>query len=187
MNGFFLILIAAIGVFLGKDKVEDEITAASSSFTQFDDLFKQYGFASGVDWKWLKAICMNESSLGENASVKRGLQNPSDIEGSKSQDGKSWGLMQLTLATAGDYSSSPTVQDLNNPEFSIRVAARFISWLQKQFPSIESRYVEWVIKSYNQGRGNTAKERAGTSPGYAQAYWERFQRNLALINQKQGD
>jgi membrane-bound lytic murein transglycosylase MltF len=162
-----------------KNTVEDEMTASSDSFTKWDTLFRLYG---GDDWKILKAIAMNESSLGEYPSVKRGLQVPQDVEGSKSQDGKSWGLMQITIPTARDFDPDATAVALNNPEYSVRLAARLLRSLKRQFDK-----TEYVVKAYNQGAGNTRAEIAGKHGGYANEYWERFQRNFRIINEKQGD
>lgn len=175
--------MVAFGVFKGTEAMAG---TASDSFTQWDELFKKYGVQYQVRWTWLKAIAMNESSLGKHPSVARGLKFPDDVEGSKSDDGKSWGIMQLTLPTARDFAPSTQVRDLNNPEYSIKVAAQFLAWLQNRFPTVDKRFAEWVIKSYNQGAGNTNKERAGTIKGYAGEYWARFQRNLAEIERKQG-
>lgn len=139
-----------------------------------DRLFVQYGTHYGVDWKVLKAICIIESNLGRAPSVARGLQNPNDVEGSKSSDGKSWGVMQVTIPTARDFDQNATPQKLNNPEYSVQIAARYIQWTQRQFSVLELRYLEWVVKSYNQGVGNTSKERAGQSQGFAHDYWTKF-------------
>lgn len=173
-------LLALLG-FTGKDKVSDMIEENSDSWTKYDMLFKKYAAMFGVNWQWLKAIALNESSLGKAKSVALGIASPNDIEGSKSSDGKSWGLMQVTLTTAKGLDASATAPKLNNPEYSIKLAAQYISQLQKMFPMAESRYTEWVIKSYNQGPGNTSKEKSGKSPGYAQEYWERFKRNLERV------
>lgn len=147
----------------------------------YDALFQKYGGKYGVDWKMLKRISMIESSLGLNARVAHGLLNPSDIEGSKSYDGKSWGLMQVTLDTAKWLDPSATVEKLNNAEYSIELAAKYFAYLQKYFPKTDARYTEWVVKSYNQGQGNTAKERAGSIAGYAGDYWAKYQKYSTQI------
>lgn len=179
--GFIFFSVSA----LAKNKIEDEITVRSDSFRQYDSLFKRYGSRWGVDWKWLKAIAMNESSLGEARSVKRGIENPNDIEGSKSSDGKSWGLMQMTLPTLHDFDPDGTAADLNDPEYSVDHAAQFMRWVMRQFNSSDARFEEWCVKSYNQGVGNTRKEIRGEINGYAQSYWERYSRNRRLIESKQ--
>lgn len=168
----------ASGVILGKNKVEDEIIARTDSFTKWDALFKRYG---GDDWPVLKAICMNESSLGDAPSVAHGLLYPSDIDASKSSDGKSWGLMQMTIPTARDYDKNANPVLLNNPEYSVRLAASFLRSLRRQFDELE-----FVVKSYNQGAGNSRKELNGDIDGYANEYWARFERNRKIILNKQG-
>jgi len=180
--------IAALVVLAGGTKA---VTAAQDSsmknlpaFNRFDSFFRKYGGISGIPFYVLKAICMNESSLGEAASVKRGIATPSDVEGSKSSDGKSWGIMQMTLPTAGDYDALVTPEKLNNPEYSVMLAARFLKDLYKQWPASLPRREEWIVKSYNQGAGNTRKESRGEISGYAQVYWERFVRNKRILEEK---
>jgi len=175
--------IIGLLVFGKKDEIETAIEVRMDSWTRFDAAFKNAAKKHGVDWTWLKAIALNESSLGKHTRVARGLEAPTDIEGSKSEDGKSWGLMQVTVPTARDFDKNADEVKLNNPEYSIDLAARFISFLKKQFPENDPKYVEWVIKSYNQGAGNTKRERSGTINGYAQQYWDKFQKNLTKVKE----
>lgn len=151
-------------------------------WTRFDHLFQKYGVDNGVDPTWLKAIALNESNLGRYPSVAHGLEFPYDVETSKSTDGLSWGLMQVTLSTARDMDPYATPAKLNDPEYSVRLAALYVSKLKKMFQNLaaEARFTEYVIKSYNQGPGNTKKEIAG-GKGYANEYWARFQRNLQVV------
>jgi len=161
----FLIPIAVAGVVLFSGRKVFAVEVSGDDFTKFDALFKTYGSQNGVPWGWLKAICMNESSLGTNSRVKAG-----DV----STDGKSWGIMQLTLPTANDYHPGVTIDDLNDPRFSVRVAALFLGDLMRQFSGDQRK----VVMSYNQGAGNT---RAGKE--YAAGYYDRFVRNLGLVEQ----
>lgn len=191
MNPIALIIGVGLGTayFLFKDKAEvlivAEVESRQDNWNRWDAEFKAQGQRYGVDWKWLKAIAMNESSLGAHPRVARGLAAPWDIEGSKSEDGKSWGLMQFTIPTAQDFDPDASVAKLNDPAYSIKLAAQYVAWLQRQFPTVDIRWQEWVIKSYNQGVGNTRKEREGKIAGFAGEYWARFQRNLAVIESKQ--
>lgn len=153
----------------GDSEWESEIPMVG--FNRFDDFFEKYGKQYGVPWKWLKAICMNESSLGEHPLVKQGLA---------SEDGKSWGIMQLTLVAARDF-EAVDIADLNNPDTSVRIAAKYLQRSMRAFEMVDLRYQEWVIKSYNQGVTGTKRERDGASPGYAHEYWARFQRNFARL------
>lgn len=184
--GGILAFVILSGSTLAKNKIEDTIVSNSDSFTRFDDLFRKYANLYSVPFYWLKAIAMNESSLGEAPSVKRGINDPTNIEGSKSSDGKSWGLMQVTLTTARDLDPSATQVKLNNPEYSVKLAAQYLRKLSGMFSVVDTRWEEWVIKSYNQGPGNTRKEIAGAGGGYAEEYWLRWQRNRRLIREKQG-
>jgi soluble lytic murein transglycosylase-like protein len=175
----FAIFIFSIGGI-----VQDNNELIEPYFIKYDDLFYSYAKKYGLDWRWLKAIAMNESDLGRAASVKKGLLNPNDIQGSKSSDGLSWGLMQVTIRTARDLDKSATEVKLNNPAYSVDLAARLLKNLKTQFNPSDPRYMEWVIKSYNQGAGNTKKEIA-SGKGYADEYWHRFKRNILKINQEQ--
>jgi len=181
---YYVLGAAVLGVIAAsKNRIVEEVDAvqAQDNWTKFDQWFKEYGARYGVDWQWLKAIAMNESSLGTAKSVALGMKNPYDIEGSKSYDGLSWGLMQVTIKTARGLDPFATEVKLNDPKYSIDLAAKYLSQLQKMFSPVDSRYIEWVIKSYNQGPGNSKKERDGKSQGFAQEYWERWQRNLERV------
>jgi soluble lytic murein transglycosylase-like protein len=185
-----LYILAALGLgglFLTKtaqsaaESVVETVETHLDFWTQFDALFQNYGARWGVDWTWLKAIALNESDLGRAKSVARGLADPTDVPGSTSSDGKSWGLMQVTLTTARDLDASASEIKLNNPDYSVNLAAKYISQLKSQFNQFDPRFMEYVVKSYNQGPGNTRKEIQGKIAGYAQPYWERFQRNLQRV------
>lgn len=180
---FLYIVLGLLGVITlsKKDEILEKIDNTTDEFSRFDSLFKKYGEQYGVDPLILKAICLNESNLGREKSVAEGLKNPNNIEGSKSSDGLSWGLMQVTLTTARDFDLSATPQKLNNPDYSVMLAARLMKQNMAKFAIVDNRWLEWVVKSYNQGAGNTNKERRGEIRGYAQAYWERFQRNLQRV------
>lgn len=158
-----------------------EDNSVDENWTIFDSLFKKFGQAYGVNPNYLKAICMNESSLGTDESVVIGIKTPLDIENSKSSDGKSWGIMQVTVTTGSDYDENCSPELLNNPSYSVDLAAQIFRDNMKRFSSSEPRYLELVVKSYNEGAGNAKKELAGTGGGYADEYWNRWQRNYQKI------
>lgn len=157
----------------------------NNSPSDFDAVFQKYGAQYGVDWKFLKTISMNESSLGKAKSVARGLAAPYDVEGSKSTDGLSWGIMQVTVTTARDFDKTASAIKLNDPDYSVRIASQFIASLKKQFPNSDRD----VAMAYNQGAGNQKKfiaaEKAGTlgSASYpaARSYWEKFRKNYSTL------
>lgn len=166
--------------FVARGEIQNVVTSQTDDFTRFDDLFKKYGSQYGVPWKWLKAICMNESSLGKAKSVKAGLLNPQDIKNSVSSDGLSWGLMQVTLTTARALEGSViTAAYLNEPENSVRLAAKVCAENIDRF-GIEDR--ESVIRAYNGGPSFNARAAARANTAI---YYSRFLANLAIIESKE--
>jgi soluble lytic murein transglycosylase-like protein len=165
--------IVGLGV-LGSKAMADD-----SNFFRYDSLFKKYGRQYSVPWRWLKAIAIVESDLGNAPSVRRGLIQPNDIEGSKSSDGKSWGIMQVTLTTARELRPGTTVSELNNPEISVSLAAMYLSRLIKIF-GINDK--ESVIRAYNGGPGfrNTLLGKTKTP-----VYFAKFQAALAKVLEEQ--
>jgi membrane-bound lytic murein transglycosylase MltF len=181
-----LLIFGAAFAALKKNEIVEVVEVHMDSWNRFDQEFRRYAPASiaGVPgWQVLKAIALNESDLGREKSVAHGIQFPLDVEKSKSYDGLSWGLMQVTLRTARELDAAATEAKLNDPSYSIRLASQYFSKLVTYFNPLEPRYLEWVIKSYNQGPGNSRKERAGTGGGYANEYWARFQRNLKRVQE----
>ena len=138
----------------------------------YDGYFKKYA-PVGIDWRVLKRIAKIESNIGLNPRV---------IAGIVSEDGKSYGLMQLRLSTAQDFDPSATIQKLNDPEYSVKIAAQYISWsksyLLKNTKLKESdfRFLEFLIKTYNQGVGTSKYELniKEVSNG-ADNYWVKYQ------------
>lgn len=150
-----------------------------SESSGYDKFFQQYA-PSGISWTVLKRICMIESSLGENPRVKIGIQNPSDIKGSVSYDGLSWGVMQMRITTAKDFDPAATEEKLNDPEYSIRLAGLYLNWARNyilkntSIDQSDARLTEFLVKSYNQGVGATVNEINYSSKSYAQNYWSKF-------------
>ena len=145
-----------------------------SEFNAWDSLIQKYSSRSGVPWKWVKAIMIIESDLGRAPSVKRGLLSPDDVNGSKSSDGKSWGLMQVTLPTARQFESSVTEAGLNDPEISVRIGCKYIAYLYK----LKNKDREAVVRSYNGGPGYLKTARGiSDTPGY----YVKFLRALAQV------
>jgi hypothetical protein len=176
-----------LALFMGRKAAASEIpmknsqpiTPLAPSFTRYDALFKKYGQQFGVSWRLLKVIATIESTLGENPRVALGLRDPSN-KASVSYDNLSWGLMQLRVETANDYEKGTTYADLNNAETSIRIAAKFFAWIQRQFPRTDSDWLKKVVMSYNQGVAGTKRGYTGALP-----YWEKFQKQMALLNDRQ--
>lgn len=149
-----ILIIFGLGLFFMSQSLQnnDDDKVKPDWFNKFDQTFKLIGEKYLIDWKILKAISLKESTLGTHPRVKRGLEFPKDIEGSKSEDGLSWGLMQMTLKTAKDYDQLATPEKLNNPYYSIDLSARHLKGLMRKFTN-ERDY----IMAYNQGEGNQKK------------------------------
>lgn len=188
MNPRLLLPLGAIlilALFTGKKAAASEIEMPTkplpppgSNWTRFDALFKKYGAQFGVSWRLLKTIAMIESNLGENPRVALGLREPAN-KSSVSYDNLSWGLMQLREVTANDYEKGVTYVQLNDPEIAIRIAAKFFAWIQKQFPSTDPEWTKKVVMSYNQGVAGTKRGNKGALP-----YWDKFQKNMAIVNER---
>ena len=174
-----MLLVGTKAKAISKAIVSNSSMTKEPYWSKWDALFKKYASQFGVDWRWLKAIAMNESALGTHPSVALGLREPSNPK-SVSDDKLSWGLMQVKVDTANDMEKGITFKDLNNPETAIRIGAKYIAFVKTRFPRDSGEELtKKVIMSYNQGYGNTLKGKT-----YAAPYWERFQRHMALINSK---
>lgn len=147
-----------------------------NSYPEFDDLFKKY---AGSDWLILKRIAFLESTLGRHPRVKRGLEVPSDVAGSVSEDGLSWGLLQFIPSTARSYDATVTPQKLNNAEYSIRIGALHLAaikkYLLKNTSVSPSRLDEYAIRAWNQGMGSVRNEiNFKLVDKESDAYWKRY-------------
>lgn len=147
------------------------------NFTKWDQKFKAHSVEGKIPWQWMKSICMVESALGTNPRVAIGLSNPEDVDGSRSEDGKSWGLMQMTLPAARDFDPLVTPQKLNFPDYSIMLSSMLLRRLNRIFGGIE----EWVVKAYNQGAGATRLEKERGVGGNADDYWKKYQEHKAIL------
>ena len=125
---------------------------------EYDELFLKYAVKYGLDPKMLKAIALNESTLGKNKGYE--------------PIGGTTGLMQIKLTTAKDFFPKMTSEDLEKDENQVMAASAFLASLKKQFNGDEQKFV----MSYNQGAGNT---RAGKL--YALPYWEKYLKHKALV------
>lgn len=183
-----LLLIGAGVYFLGANKTENNSTEEKNinveKFGQYDSIFKSVGAKYGVPWLRLKRIAWIESKVGTYKSVALGIKNPNDVKSSVSQDGKSWGIMQMTLTTMGDYDKTPTPQELNDVKYSIDLAGQHLKMLGKLFVNERD-----IVMSYNHGQGNqknfVIKEKAGTllKTEYlaGRDYWAKYQQAIAEV------
>jgi membrane-bound lytic murein transglycosylase MltF len=171
----FLIFAAFVVVIVLKPRIADAIDSSSSDFDRFDSVFQAAAVKYGIpNWLYLKAIAWNESSVGMAASVRNGIDNPADQDGSKSSDGLSWGVMQVTLKTAQSLRPGTTTVDLNNPSVSIDLGAKYFSQMLTRYSGDVSR----AARAYNQGPGNEDARKP-----YADDYLSRFQSHYIQLSQ----
>jgi soluble lytic murein transglycosylase-like protein len=152
---------------------------SDDEFSKYDSFFRKYGKTYKVPWRWIKAIAIVESSLGNARSVKHGLENPGDIDGSKSGDSLSWGIMQTTLSTARWLEGQQImVPYLNDAENSIRLGAKYLQYLIGQF----GYDAEKVSRGYNGGPTYYKRPIAAAN---TLVYFGKFKIALATIMSKQ--
>lgn len=151
--------LALGGVLLVSNAMAAETAKENGIPETWDALFKKYGSKYGIPWKRLKRHCWIESSMGKARSVAEGLRNPANISSSTSSDGLSWGLMQVTLATALQFDKQATAYKLNNPEYSIEMACKVIQAKKKYFTETKkfSPTEQEEVMAYNMGEGNVAR------------------------------
>lgn len=169
-------IIAISGTAYASSNNNDSNDTVDSVWLNYDSLFKLYANVYKIPARWLKGIALNESSLGTNPLVKAGKV---------SSDGLSYGIMQLQISTASDYTDKlVTPSELNNPEFSIKIAAMHLSRLKILFSNNE----ENVIRAYNEGEGKRKKVLAGTttSTKINIDYWARYQKWVIYMEKKGG-
>lgn len=113
------------------------------AWTKYDERIKKSADEYNIPWRWVKAILIVESTLGENPRVKTGQA---------SEDNKSWGLAQMKPSTASWISGRAiNSADLSDDDLSIDLCAKYLSYLSELFKGDEPK----TIMSYNQGQGNT--------------------------------
>jgi len=177
----FIIAAGALAVIAAAGGKAEASSGSSSSgsvseFDRWDKLIRKNSAIYGIPWRWMKAIMIIESDLGRAPSVARGLMYPTDIQGSKSSDGKSWGLMQLTLPTARQFEPSVTEESLNDPNVSVRIAGKYMAWVRDRYWPLSNR--EAFIRSYNGGPGfNKTVSGQRDTP----AYYAKFLKALSTV------
>lgn len=158
MKNWYLWLLGAGFLYLIFKGVQMIVGSNEKLTRQYDSLFIKYGQEFGLDPKMLKAIALNESTLGKNKGYE--------------PKGGTTGLMQIKLSTAQDFFKNLTATELEKDEVQIKTASAFLASLKKQFNGDEKK----TVMSYNQGAGAT---KAGKT--YADPYWEKYLKHKQLI------
>ena len=175
-----IILLAVFAVLAltkssGGSVVSDNVTP----WNRYDSLIQKYVAGTSVPFDWVKAIMIIESDLGRAPSVARGILNPTNVDASKSSDGKSWGLMQLTLPTARMFEPLITEVGLNDPEISIRLGVKYLKWLISK----KGLDQEYIARSYNGGLG---WPNSSTGRNMTAVYYSKFLLALDRVRANKG-
>lgn len=172
------LIILAVGavLYFNKEAIAGSIVTVQTENTSqsFDDIYKKYAAIYGLDWKNIKATAIIESNEGKHPSVSLGLQDP-DNESSVSEDGLSYGIMQVTISTANDFFPGTTFSDLNNPDRCVKIAAAIMNRNAQTFPG----NLEYQVRAYNGGTGFLRTKRGQND---TPIYWQKFQRARAKLN-----
>jgi soluble lytic murein transglycosylase-like protein len=173
------VLLILTGVLVMNDARADGL-AVAPMYQKYDHLFKKYASKYGLNWKFLRRIAWIESRVGNDPRTSKGLV---------SYDGLSWGLMQIAEGVGSpkeiELKGFGGADKLNDPEYSIDVACRLISYLKSKKGYTEKD----IVQSYNQGEKNQDRmrelERQGKllSTQYlaAQDYWKKYQQAIKEV------
>ena len=63
------------------------------------------------------------------------------------------------------------------------ISVKYITWVINtlKISLDDPRRLEWIVKSYNQGVGNTLKEMKNPKQGYANDYWAKWQKQFTRV------
>jgi soluble lytic murein transglycosylase-like protein len=110
---------------------------------RYDDAFRKYSkryFGIGFDWRLFKAQGIAESGLDSTATSRVGAR----------------GVMQLMPTTFREIAShNPDLRRIDDPEWNIAAAIYYDRslWRQWESDSVTSDRREFMLASYNAGRG----------------------------------
>lgn len=148
---FILLGIGFVGLlFLYKKSVYQSVEMGVSwMMGLYDEIYQKWAAIREIDWKLIKAISMVESS-----------ENPNAI----GDDGRSIGLMQVSLVVGGSYGMNN--EDLLNPDLNIQVGSGFLKEM------IDKYGFDGGVQAYN--LGETKFRKGITSPVYLEKVMNEF-------------
>lgn len=111
------------------------LSAEKGTISIYDNLFRKYAPAAGIDWVLIAAQCYQESCFDPNAHSWAGA----------------CGLMQIMPSTA-DHLSLPRSK-MYEPEPNISAAARYMRELQQEFADVTNpqERLKFALAAYNGG------------------------------------
>lgn len=119
------------------------ISKGSAHFSSYDDFFKHYGQAAGLDWRLVASVCYAESGYDPEAISNAGAQ----------------GLMQLMPSVAKQYG----ITNAFDPEQNIKGGTLLLKQLMQNFSDIDGQErIKFVLAAYNAGSGHVRDAQALT-------------------------
>ena len=124
--------------------------------SDYDELINNYAAHFGLDPLLIRAVIMQESSWRP------------DVMG---YDGRSVGLMQITLPLAQDYfGHAVTFDDIAEPDINIHIGAWYLAKLMRRYNGDLNK----ALDGYNEGPGNVDKGRDISYSDSVLAYYRAY-------------
>jgi len=148
---FILFGIGLVGLlYLARKPTTEFIeTGVGWAMGLYDEIYQRWASMRGMDWRLLKAVSTVESS-----------ENPNVI----GDDGRSIGLMQVSLIVGGSYGLNR--DDLLNPELNVQAGSGFLKEMTDRYG------LEGGIQAYN--LGETKFRKGIISPVYLDKVMNEF-------------
>lgn len=141
------------------------INPATGTVSPFDELIKQYGSKTGIDWLLLASLMYQESQYYAEAEYKEAK-----------------GLMQVNEVTAARYG----VSDLFSPEGNIKAGSYHLRYLMNKYrqEGLDSlNVIKFALAAYNAGDGRIEQCRNhALSEGMNPNDWEEVVMTFATNN-----
>lgn len=111
------------------------ISREKGQYSVYDEYFKHYAGAAGLDWRLVAGVCYAESGFDPSAISNAGAQ----------------GLMQLMPSVAKQYG----VTNAFDPEQNIKGGTLLLRQLMRNFSDVDGQErVKFVLAAYNAGEGH---------------------------------
>lgn len=129
----------------------------------YDDIFRRVGQETGIDWRLLAALAYSESRFDPAVRSPFGAV----------------GLMQVLPSTAQQVKGIRWPKDVDrallDPEFNIRLGAKYLRWLMARFEEAgvqKKQQIRFALAAYNAGLGHVMDARVlATETGLNPNLW----------------
>ncbi len=150
---------------------------ASEPLSDYDEIFKRYAEAHGIDWRLVAAMAFQESRFDPNARNRSGAV----------------GLLQIKPSTAREpFIGIPNVAGEKNASQNVEAGVKYLSWIKQRYFDSELEMRErdrlrMALAAYNAGPRTIARARRRASKlGYDPDRWFRNV-ELALLDMRKSE